>query len=421
MATITFYDNTFIVDKQSDRILLATYVTSSAPSTISVQIVNWGDGIQPSGTYLEIMQIGESSGPQYIYGIYGSHTYTLINTYFITISINVGFGPQSYNGGTYTVTDAKLRANAQTITGIEGDSINNTIVGVIQYNDSTASTSIFNASINWGDGSSSSGSLSKLGNNNTELIIEITGSHTYSICGTYTITISVSNPYTTLIFTSTAFIADATLTASGSQPSLSSAIINGPIASFTDSNPYATINDYQTLVSWGDHSSLDMGTITQPGGVGTTFIVNGSHIYNSSGTFTPQISVIHGDIRLIIYNSITVITPAPITDTGVGPLLISPALVFGHPNRKIKHALIATFIDQSNTNLDSSYFTTTINWGDNHVSCGHVTQNLVGTSQYTIKASHKYLHKGKYLIKITIHDSAGPLCIHATTMARINL
>ena len=62
---------------------------------------------------------------------------------------------------------------------------------------------------------------------------------------------------------------------------------NGPVASFTDANPTSsTIADFTATIDWGDGTPLTAGTISQPGGVGTAYVVSGSHTYADSGVTT---------------------------------------------------------------------------------------------------------------------------------------
>src|SRR5262249_54210017 len=51
------------------------------------------------------------------------------------------------------------------------------------------------------------------------------------------------------------------------------------VATFTDGNPTAPLSDFTATIDWGDGSTPDAGVITQPGGVGTKFVVMGAHTY----------------------------------------------------------------------------------------------------------------------------------------------
>jgi hypothetical protein len=85
-----------------------------------------------------------------------------------------------------------------------------------------------------------------------------------------------------------ASVSDAPITAtSHTIPPQTTGVSSGSIlvATFTDGNPTAPISDFTTLsgfpsINWGD-GVTSTGTITQPGGVGTTFDVWGTHTYTS--------------------------------------------------------------------------------------------------------------------------------------------
>ena len=56
--------------------------------------------------------------------------------------------------------------------------------------------------------------------------------------------------------------------------------LNGvTVASFTDGNPSGSPADFTATIDWGDGSPLTLGTIAQPGGPGTAFVVRGTHTY----------------------------------------------------------------------------------------------------------------------------------------------
>ncbi len=93
-----------------------------------------------------------------------------------------------------------------------------------------------------------------------------------------------------------AIIADAPLTPSATQPAVNTTeasifpipefappLFHGPVASFTDANPTAPLSDFTATIDWGDGTPMTAGTLSQPGGVGTAFIVSGSYTYADSG------------------------------------------------------------------------------------------------------------------------------------------
>src|SRR5262249_57176866 len=47
--------------------------------------------------------------------------------------------------------------------------------------------------------------------------------------------------------------------------------------------PTAPLRDFTATIDWGDSSTPSAGTITQPGGTGTDFVVSGNHTYTEEG------------------------------------------------------------------------------------------------------------------------------------------
>src|SRR3954447_20944337 len=64
-----------------------------------------------------------------------------------------------------------------------------------------------------------------------------------------------------------------------------------PLVSFTDANPRAPLGDFTATIDWGD-GTTSPGTISQPGGPGTTFVVAGTHTYARPGTSAVVVSIL---------------------------------------------------------------------------------------------------------------------------------
>ena len=134
--------------------------------------------------------------------------------------------------------------------------------------------------VNWGDGTAhTTFSVSSAGSLGTQ-------NHTYAEEGTYTATITVTDSSSRFgSATFQASVADAALTATGTAVSANEEnSFSGQVASFTDVDPTAPLTDFTTgtggaSINWGDGSAATTGTVTQPGGAGTAFIVSGSHTY----------------------------------------------------------------------------------------------------------------------------------------------
>jgi hypothetical protein len=119
----------------------------------------------------------------------------------------------------------------------------------------------FTAMINWGDGSSSAGTVTGFGG---EFVVS--GSHTYAATGEFTVTVTV-NALDGAAGSATSFAQVGDLVA-GAESTLI-------VSSFTSSDPGAAASQFNATVDWGD-GAASSGAITERDGV---FVVQGTHTY----------------------------------------------------------------------------------------------------------------------------------------------
>src|SRR5262249_19932756 len=182
--------------------------------------------------------------------------------------------------GTVTVGDADTFAvTADNFGGNPGVAINN--IQVATFTDTFAGqvASDLDATINWGDGTTSAGTVSGGSGSFTVL-----GSHTYATGGSYTFNVSVADDPPGIAAANAN--GTATINLAG-QMGLTSAtegtaVPNGtPVASFSDSNGGDTAASFTATIEWGD-GTTSAGTVS--GGAGT-FTVSGGHTYADEGNF----------------------------------------------------------------------------------------------------------------------------------------
>jgi hypothetical protein len=145
----------------------------------------------------------------------------------------------------------------------------------------------YSANISWGDGGSSSGTFSSSGNTITGK-----GSHAYEE-GKYTITTTFSQGSAfSVIVSSAASVTDAPLTVASTASTVPQwiALNNTSLVTFTDADTVATVSDFSGTINWGDGSS-SAALFSQPGGVGTAFVVSGNHSYSLTGTYTVKATI----------------------------------------------------------------------------------------------------------------------------------
>src|SRR5262249_31015070 len=129
----------------------------------------------------------------------------------------------------------------------------------------------FSATVAWGDGSSSAGTITPSGGGFT-----VSGSHTYAQAGSYTATVTVADAGgASASGTVTVTVADAPLSAVGRTVRFTEAAAgSGAVAFFTDPDPHAGAGQFTALIDWGDGSPPAPGAVS-PDGPG--FDVTGSH------------------------------------------------------------------------------------------------------------------------------------------------
>lgn len=180
-----------------------------------------------------------------------------------------------------TCSGSTISGNGNDLSLVEGSAFNGQTA---TFTDSDTTESGFAASIDWGDGTSSTGTVS--GGSGS---FAVSGSHTYADEGSYFVKTTLTKSGTTVAnANATATVSDAPLTATGKTLYASSTSFNGAVASFTDGNAAAPASDFTASISWGDGTAASSGTVASNG---SGFDVSGSHTYASAGTYTITVSI----------------------------------------------------------------------------------------------------------------------------------
>jgi hypothetical protein len=275
--------------------------------------------------------------------------------------------------------ETPIQATGVPVSATEGQQFSGTVANVSGDPDSTA----YNASIDWGDGTTSAGTVSASG--------AVSGSHTYAEEGSHQVKVSVTDAddsTNSASATSTATVVDAALTAG---PLTLSGGTEGTQATnasfgFTDANPGATAADFTATIDWGDgHSST--GTVSASGG---GFVASGSHTYAEEGTYAVSVTV--NDVG---GQSTSATGKAPVADA---PLAASGKTI---NSTQAFSGTVATFTD-ADPNGTATDYAATIDWGDG-------TPATAGTidGSFNVNGSHAYAQTGPYTVKVHIADVGG--------------
>jgi len=148
--------------------------TTAVPSDYAAS-VNWGDGNSSPGVI---------TGGNGNFTVTGNDTYVEEGSYPVSVTITDTDNPANAQTvtGTATVADAPLHASGATITS--ANPVHGT-VATFTDDDPAGTVSDYTATIDWGDGSTSAGTVSGTGPFN------VSGTHTYADLGPYTVKVHV--------------------------------------------------------------------------------------------------------------------------------------------------------------------------------------------------------------------------------------
>lgn len=208
---------------------------------------------------------------------------------------------------TVTVGDP-ITIASQAVSAQEGASLASTTVATFSALKPKAANA-YTASINWGDGRTSLGTVLDTGNGT----FAVKGNGSYAKYGSYPISVTITDTVENLFAngTTTATVTDAPLTgvfiAPARQPGAGQ--ISGLIAEFTDTNSAGQASDLSASINWGD-GTTSAGTITSANG---KFQVSGSRTYTALATFNVVVSLTSsGGSQASATGSIVVANASPV-------------------------------------------------------------------------------------------------------------
>jgi len=242
--------------------------------------IEWGDGTTSAGAVVSLDSNLDS--------VTGDHTYTRAGSYATSITITDKAGRATTVAGQAVVADESITGQGVPIAALRG-------VGIGQPDPVTVATFIdsvedpsganYSATIDWGDGTTSAGTILPAGP------IDVTGDHRYAADGSYLVKVTLTSVAgVSASATGTATVAE--LQGSGSdQVTTPGSAIGSPIASFRSADPRATPGDFAATISWGDGTSPAAGVVGVDDPATGSFAVAGDHVYGKLGDYPLTITV----------------------------------------------------------------------------------------------------------------------------------
>ena len=168
-------------------------VTDPAAFAKGTQVsVNWGDGTGADSNAVVTPLQGQSANSGAVFQITDTHTYQSISDVFQAYQVAVSI--VTPDGGAAVVTDLALMEvpvltdQPLAVPAVAGSALS-VPLATIHTGNAQTSAADFSASIQWGDGQSSTGTLEPDGQGS----IAVMGSHTYAKSGSFPIAITVSD------------------------------------------------------------------------------------------------------------------------------------------------------------------------------------------------------------------------------------
>ncbi|HEX2973662.1 MAG TPA: hypothetical protein VHP11_15110 [Tepidisphaeraceae bacterium] len=379
---------------QLSHLSLAT-ISLADPNADFTGTILWDDG----GTSPALFSPYDTNflrvSTQHIFSTPGRHTGILtVTSQGVTRTAEVSL--YAYNHDPVPVQPPLAHVTIDNLVAFKGVEFTG-IIGKFKPTDPTAQMAHFKATISWGDGTSSEGTITP----GSDGYFNITGSHTYFTAnpaapnmrsGTLSVTVTSGSRSEYNYADYFVKIDPARVNADGRNDMKfrQREQFTSKVASFTSPLRNATADLYEAVIDWGD-GTQSKGVITA--GYLKTFEIAGTKTYKKSGTFTITITItgpggpITTQSRIYVERDPVAVTPAePIVHGG---------LVSGQ---------LATFIDEDGKSTDPDRYRVShaglVDWGDGTVTWSLITENADGT--YSVAGSHTYREEGDYLVKLVV-------------------
>ncbi|HEV3343815.1 MAG TPA: DUF4214 domain-containing protein [Pirellulales bacterium] len=344
--------------------------------------ITWGDGATTTGA---VNAVGGA------FQVTGTHIFSDENAGLpMSIVVSDIGGSVATLSGLSVVADAPLTPTGVTFGAVAGQTFSGQVATFTDANSGATATD-FTASIDWGDGATSTVAVTAVAGGG----FAVTGSHLYAQATTHSVKVVIDDVGgAKATVTSTAVFADVVV---ASQPvsiaPTEGTSFSGKVATFTGSDPNGTAADFSAAIVWGDGATT-VGTVS--GSAAGGYTVSGSHAY-AEETASAALAIVVTDKLGDLTN---IANPTKVADA---KLHISAVTVTIPTGGVASNVLLATFTDDGGPEPSANYHAA-IDWGDGTTTSGTVASS---SGVFQITGSHTYGRAGSFNVGVAIQDDGG--------------
>jgi hypothetical protein len=314
----------------------------------------------------------------------GTHTYPDPGVYTVTTQV---FAAGGAGAGVVGTSSATVAAGPLTFAGHPvGMALGvgySGLVATLTGAGATTEPEDYEATITWGDGSTTPGVLTPAGVGK----FRITGGHTYLATGSFPITISLSGAATATASTTATVAAEMIMAAGLAIQAVQGQPFSGAVATFACTDPDRSAGDFTALVTWDDGSTSD-GQISPSESGG--FTVFADHTFAVDGT---------RPVTVAVADSSEQTDTATSAATVVSGLAASAWTIMATAGAAF--AGLVGGITDPDVGAAPGDYAATIDWGDNTTTAGTVS---VGAEGFVVSGTHTYVVPGTYIVGLSITD-----------------
>jgi hypothetical protein len=367
--------------------VIATFTDTNpaAQATDFTASIDWGDGTVTNGL------VSEPGGPGTPFQVLGTHTYTDEGSEPLSVTLTRTVdGTTATATGTVNVIEADaLTGTAKSLSIAAPNTDFSDTVATFTDSDTANVAGDFTSAIDWGDGTTTVGTVSG-------------GNGSFTVAGGHTYATATATPITVTLTDDGAGTASATAHGGamvglfGLGPEIITIHENDPVAGtiarFTDGNSGDVASDFAASIDWGDGTTTT-GQVTPEAFSGFFDVLAfPGHTYADEGTEQASVTLTR------TADGTTAVAPITVNVIEADALSLTPSNVRG--DLALNNVMMATFTDTNISNVAGD-FAATIDWGDGQTTTGTVSGS---NGVFTVDGSHRYATAGQKSFSVTVAD-----------------